>query len=172
EYIDTFFSEALPILKQVSPIEIDEKMSKEIIEFPLKAELYLEEKDFTIIGKLNYHYGEYAIDPFSPREKTEAIIIRDIQKEQAIMHLIEQSNFHYNGKELYVSMYDDDALYEFLYGILPMLEEHVDLFLTDSIKKMLIMEDPIPSATVQVEARSEEHTSELQSRFDLVCRLL
>src|SRR5699024_5966882 len=84
EYIDTFFSEALPILKQVSPIEIDEKMSKEIIEFPLKAELYLEEKDFTIIGKLNYHYGEYAIDPFSPREKTEAIIIRDVQKEQAI----------------------------------------------------------------------------------------
>src|SRR5699024_12872082 len=29
-----------------------------------------------------------------------------------------------------------------------------------------------PSAHTSVERRSEEHTSELQSRFDLVCRLL
>src|SRR5438067_4232263 len=29
-----------------------------------------------------------------------------------------------------------------------------------------------PSATAVADARSEEHTSELQSRFDLVCRLL
>src|SRR5207249_8454784 len=30
----------------------------------------------------------------------------------------------------------------------------------------------IMSAVAQLDARSEEHTSELQSRFDLVCRLL
>src|SRR5438067_9509041 len=29
-----------------------------------------------------------------------------------------------------------------------------------------------PSASLLLEERSEEHTSELQSRFDLVCRLL
>src|SRR5699024_11959088 len=31
---------------------------------------------------------------------------------------------------------------------------------------------PAPAATPWMEERSEEHTSELQSRFDLVCRLL
>src|SRR5699024_12857079 len=30
---------------------------------------------------------------------------------------------------------------------------------------------PVPQAQVSPEPRSEEHTSELQSRFDLVCRL-
>src|SRR5437868_1714118 len=33
-------------------------------------------------------------------------------------------------------------------------------------------EKPHPVQTAYVEERSEEHTSELQSRFDLVCRLL
>src|SRR5207249_11102438 len=32
--------------------------------------------------------------------------------------------------------------------------------------------DPARAAQIIVEERSEEHTSELQSRFDLVCRLL
>src|SRR5438067_10312184 len=32
--------------------------------------------------------------------------------------------------------------------------------------------DPKPRAGARHERRSEEHTSELQSRFDLVCRLL
>src|SRR5207249_10801643 len=31
---------------------------------------------------------------------------------------------------------------------------------------------PLPTVVVFQETRSEEHTSELQSRFDLVCRLL
>src|SRR5207247_9889118 len=32
--------------------------------------------------------------------------------------------------------------------------------------------DPVPRAATQMTTRSEEHTSELQSRVDLVCRLL
>src|SRR5699024_12192794 len=33
-------------------------------------------------------------------------------------------------------------------------------------------EKPVLAATAKIIARSEEHTSELQSRFDIVCRLL
>src|SRR5699024_12147161 len=33
-------------------------------------------------------------------------------------------------------------------------------------------EEENPDVNINVETRSEEHTSELQSRFDLVCRLL
>src|SRR5690349_22165550 len=39
--------------------------------------------------------------------------------------------------------------------------------------RRLIAADQVPAAEIQlVSARSEEHTSELQSRRDLVCRLL
>src|SRR5699024_11375891 len=35
-----------------------------------------------------------------------------------------------------------------------------------------VIKGPFETAQRQVQKRSEEHTSELQSRFDLVCRLL
>lgn len=154
EQVDIFFSEALPTLKQVTDIQITEELTKEIVEYPLRAELYLEEQDGMIVGKLHYIYGNYTVNPFLMNEKTDAIIIRDIEKEQTIMSFIEQANFHYNGKQLYLDMENDDALYEFLYEILPMLDEYVDVFLTDDIQNMLIIEEPVPIATVQVEAQS------------------
>src|SRR5207249_3720561 len=40
------------------------------------------------------------------------------------------------------------------------------------MRTRLVSEEPVLNAAVRVGARSEEHTSELQSRFDLVCRLL
>src|SRR2546421_5572500 len=47
------------------------------------------------------------------------------------------------------------------------------LFLTSSTKPPACAYQPPPSwPAVQVRFRSEEHTSELQSRSDLVCRLL
>src|SRR5690606_11063649 len=94
---DAFLSEVLPSLKKVGEVEISEQVSSEIVQLPLRAKLYLEAKDDFIIGKLEYHYGDHVIDPFSGREDHEVIIIRDVEKEKQIMQLIEYANFHYNG---------------------------------------------------------------------------
>src|SRR5699024_12880295 len=48
----------------------------------------------------------------------------------------------------------------------------------DSVKdqyadmKVMVLQSSPPTHYIQTSERSEEHTSELQSRFDLVCRLL
>src|SRR5699024_12358852 len=95
-------------LKKVGDVQISENIADEIIQFPLKAQLYLELKDNWIAGKLSYHYGSHKIDPFNGREQDDdIIIIRDVEKEQQIMNLIEHANFHYNGKELYIEIDDD-----------------------------------------------------------------
>src|SRR5699024_11320126 len=49
-------------------------------------------------------------------------------------------------------------------------EDLEDEDLEDEVEE-LVEEEPMVEEVVEVE-RSEEHTSELQSRFDLVCRLL
>src|SRR5699024_11918894 len=109
-----------------------------------------------------------------------------------IMSLIEYASFRYNGKDLFIEA-NEDELYEFLYTILPILDEHVELFLTSEVRGFIVENEPIPSTSVRLEssanlleigfnidgvddgeidqilnARSEEHTSELQSPFDLV----
>src|SRR5699024_11242522 len=61
-------------------------------------------------------------------------------------------------------------------GILTLLTRGsgVDEDTWDEIEETLLMADLGPDATDEMleNLRSEEHTSELQSRFDIVCRLL
>lgn len=160
---DTFFSEALPVLKRSAPIAISKQVSKGIVELPLQAKLYLEESDDLIIGKLTYHYGSHEIDPFHDKAPTDVIIVRDMEQEQLIMNLIEESNFHFNGKQLYIKMDNDEELYHFLYTILPILDEHVQLFLTSQIRNILVEYDPIPSTFVNIQS----DTNLLEIGFDI-----
>ncbi|MBP2076320.1 DEAD/DEAH box helicase [Oceanobacillus polygoni] len=150
---DVFLSEVLPSLKKIGGVEVSETITAEIIQVPLRAKLYLEVKADWIIGRLEYHYGEQLIDPFNGRKDNELIIIRDVEKEQQIMQLIEQANFHYNGKELYIEA-DEEELYDFLYYILPLLDKEVELFLTSEIRGMIIENEAQPSTSVRLEGTS------------------
>ncbi|WP_330949115.1 DEAD/DEAH box helicase [Virgibacillus sp. MG-45] len=151
EQADMFISEVVPSLKKVSEVDIADNVAADIIQVPLKAKLYLEVKNDWIIGKLLYHYGAEEIDPFNGRKQNDVMIIRDVEKEQKIMQLIEHANFHYNGKELYIAP-DDEQLYEFLYRYLPMLDEQVELFLTSELRSMFLETEPTPSTSVRVES--------------------
>ncbi|MUK88727.1 helicase SNF2 [Ornithinibacillus sp. L9] len=159
---DAFLSEVLPSLKKVGDVEIEEKVQQEIIQVPLRAKLYLEAQEDWIVGRLEYHYGEQVINPFSGREQHDVIIIRDVEKEQQIMQLIEHANFHYNGKTLYIEA-DEEELYDFLYKVLPILDEYVELFLTSEIRSFIIENDPIPSTSVTMESS----TNLLEIGFDI-----
>ncbi|TMN22093.1 DEAD/DEAH box helicase [Lentibacillus cibarius] len=153
EQADTFISEVIPSLKKVGDVQIADDIASEIIEAPLHAKLFLELDGNWMIGKLTYHYGDYEIDPFTGREQNDGIVIRDMEKEQQIMHLIEYANFHYNGKELYIEA-DEETLYEFLYHVLPVLNNYLDLFMTGDIRSLLIDGEPSPSTSVQLESSS------------------
>src|SRR5699024_4456788 len=150
---NVFLSEVLPSLKKVGDVEIAEKVEAEIIQVPLPAKLYLEIQADWIVGKLEYHYGDHQIDPFSGRDESDTIIIRDTDKEQKIMQLIEYANFHYNGKDLYIEA-DEEELYDFIYHVLPLLERYVDLFLTSEIRIFIVEHEPNPSTSVSVESSS------------------
>ncbi|MBR3120346.1 DEAD/DEAH box helicase [Oceanobacillus profundus] len=153
EQADVFLSEVLPSLKKIGGVEVSESITEEIIQVPLRAKLYLEVKGDWIIGKLEYHYGDQLIDPFNGRKDNDRLIIREVEKEQQIMQLIEQANFHYNGKELYIEA-DEEELYDFLYYILPRLDKEVELFFTSEIRGMIIENELSPSTSVRLEGTS------------------
>ncbi|WP_047983901.1 DEAD/DEAH box helicase [Ornithinibacillus californiensis] len=159
---DAFLSEVLPSLKKVGEVEISEQVSSEIIQMPLRAKLYLEANGEWITGKLEYLYGEHTIDPFSGRDDHEVIIIRDVDKEKQIMQLIEYANFHYNGRELFIDA-DEEELYEFLYKVLPVLDEYVELFLSSEVRNFIMDSEPVPRTTVKMEGSSNL----LEIGFDL-----
>jgi len=160
---DSFFSEVIPSLKVVGDVKVAENIVEEIIQVPLQAKLYLELNEDLITGKLEYHYGKQLIDPFNGREQNDVIIIREVEKELKIMQLIEHANFHYNGKELYLQTYEEEQLYEFLYNVLPLLAEEVDLFLTSELKYMVIEHEPTATTNVRLDSA----TNLLDISFDI-----
>ncbi|HLR64397.1 MAG TPA: DEAD/DEAH box helicase [Pseudogracilibacillus sp.] len=159
---DTFFSEVIPTLKKQVNVQIADDVQNVIVEKPLRAKLYIEDEDELIIGKLQYHYGQVEIDPFNG-DSHDTIVIRDTEKEMQIMDYIEEANFRYNGKHLYMKLDEDEDVYYFLYTILPELNEHVELYLSPSIQLMMLEDDPLPNAVVQVES----NTSLLEIGFDI-----
>ncbi|TFJ91269.1 DEAD/DEAH box helicase [Lentibacillus salicampi] len=154
EKADDFISQVVPSLKKVGDVQIQENIADEIIQLPLKANLYLELQENFITGNMTYHYGSHEIDPFNGREPDDdVIIIRDVEKEQQIMNLIEHANFHYNGKELYIPV-DEETLYDFLFKVLPVLNKYLELYMTDEIRQFFIDRQPSPSTSVQLESSS------------------
>src|SRR5699024_10685138 len=67
-----------------------------------------------------------------------------------------------------------------IYGDLVSLQRALALTDLDQVYRLVAISHPIQYARISIvenqipvlQCRSEEHTSELQSRFDLVCRLL
>ncbi|SHG26247.1 DEAD/DEAH box helicase [Ornithinibacillus halophilus] len=159
---DTFLSEILPSLKKVGDVEVSENVQSEIIQVPLKAKLYLEIQADWIVGNLEYHYGSHTINPFNGREDHDVMIIRDVEKERQVMSLIEQANFRYNGKTLYIEA-DEEELYDFLYSVLPILDKYVELYLTSEIRNLIVEQEPTPTTSV----RLESSTNLLEIGFDI-----
>src|SRR5699024_5709818 len=79
------------------------------------------------------------------------ILVRETKKEEQIMHLIEESDFHYNGKELYIDLQDDEEVYDFLYTILPNLDQYVDLYLTSDIQRLMVETEQETRTNVSME---------------------
>ena len=149
-----FLSEVLPSLEKVGDLKVDDTLASEIIQVPLRAKLYLDMVEGFVDGRLEYHYGPYQLDPFSGNSEDNKLIVRDTTEEQKIMQLIEHANFHYNGKHLYIEAENEEQLYDFLYKVLPILDEHVELFLTGSIRHLIVENEPSPQTSVNVESSS------------------
>jgi len=163
EQTEPFISEVLPSLKRLGPVEIAETIQQNIIQLPLRAELYLDIKGNWLIGDLRYRYGNYTINPFERRKPSEVVILREVEKEQVIMNAIEYADFKYNGEDLYIELAGEEDLYDFLYGQLPMFEEHVTLYLTDELRNFVIEKQ----ASAQARINLQSDTNLLEIGFDI-----
>src|SRR5699024_8546363 len=133
--------------------------------YPLQAKFYLQMKEDVLVGELTYHYGENKVNPLtkSVDQDGAGIIVRDVQKEQEIMRLIEQANFHYNREDLYIRMDEEDEVYQLMYVILPQLEALAQIYTASDVRQLILEEMPLPSTSVTV----QEGTNLLEIGFDI-----
>ncbi|WP_052476075.1 DEAD/DEAH box helicase [Cohnella kolymensis] len=165
EQIEPFIDRVVRGLKQFADVTISPQIADRIVNPPLKAELHLDFEDDRLVAKLEYIYGEIVIVPLSHNEmappRADVILMRDLEKENRIMGLIERSSFKFNGREVYLD--NEEDIYDFLFQILPQLEEHVEIYATSSVKSVLRTVEFRPKARLDVDVG----TNWLEVSFDM-----
>ncbi|MRG86374.1 DEAD/DEAH box helicase [Salinibacillus xinjiangensis] len=153
--IEPFLSNVMPSLNKIGELNITEDVSNEIIHPPLQAKLYLDLNEERLDANLEYHYDDYVFYPFDrnqeeTRPESNQILIRDMEKEQEIMNVIENASFKYNGYELYID--EEDEIFSFIYDLLPRIEDKLDIFMTNQVKQLLVEERQLPKVNVDLDA--------------------
>lgn len=152
DQIESFISHVVPRIGKVGKLEISDNVSNKIVNYPLLAKLYVDRVDDLLHVSLEFHYGEEKINPFEQTalNKGGPILMRDAEKEQAIMDVIEDTSLRLNGKGLYVEGEDD--IFEFLYEILPRLEDKAEILLTNAVKSLVIPGNHAPVTNIDVDS--------------------
>ncbi len=152
DQIEPFISQVVPRISKIGKLEISDKVSNEIVKFPLQVRLYVDRDDDLLHVSLEFHYGVNKINPFEQTalDKGGPILMRDAEKEQAIMDVIESTSLRFNGKQLYAKGEDD--IFEFLYEILPRLEGQAEILLTNAVKSLILPDRQAPVTNIEVDS--------------------
>ncbi|PTX60780.1 SNF2 family DNA or RNA helicase [Melghirimyces profundicolus] len=166
---EAFASVIFPALKKEGCLRVDGRVSQRMVQHPLQAEIRLdrrmvEETGDQLTATLRYTYGEITVDPLSSGDeqgRDGVVLIRDMEKEQRIMNIFEESNFQFNGRELHLD--DEEDLCRFLYEKIPQLEELAEVYATAAVRNLLVEPGHRPVSRIDVDAASDW----LEVQFDL-----
>jgi SNF2 family DNA or RNA helicase len=139
EYQEQFIADLYPWLTKVGQVTMDEELAGALYQYPLLAQVYLDEEEGTFLAEVKYCYGEYTFDSLAGNGEREIrerdrIIVRDREKEQAVMQCFEEGDFKVQGKRLYLD--EQDKVFEFIYTQLPKLQEKAEVYYSERLKKV------------------------------------
>ena len=106
-------SELLPFLLRLSSVTIDPELESKFLRLPLTARVYLDKAGRDVTARVSFHYGDVALDPFSPEEAPlDALLLRDAAGERAVLDELAQDGFHVYKGSVYLS--GSDRIYDFV----------------------------------------------------------
>ena len=164
EQMETFMERVVPGLMKLGGVHIAAAVSEKVVHTPLKAKLYLDRVRDRLLAALEFHYGDIVISPLEGAEQRsgqDRIVMRDGEREQRILEWMGQAEFI--PTEGGYMMSGDDAEYEFLYHIVPRLEELLDVYATSAVKTRVAVGIGEPTVKADVDVR----TDWLEFKFEL-----
>lgn len=127
--LDNFMTYLYPIINRTCKVRLNRELRERLIKEKCVPKLYLDYSD-KITAELLYHYGDYVFDAFSTHHPTEQIVLRDLKKENKVMHLIETCAFKVSKRGYY--MENPDHIFDFLDEGLERLKEDIEVYLSES----------------------------------------
>ncbi|MBF0707585.1 DEAD/DEAH box helicase [Alkalihalobacillus hwajinpoensis] len=161
--IDHFLEKVVPDLKRMGNVELSRAFREKFMRTPLKARLYLDRIRNRLLAGLEFQYEEVVIQPLENRDVPGSTIIRDVEKEEEILAMMEESGFSKtDGGYL---MQNEELEYEFLYHTVPKLQSLLQLYATTAVRNRLVRKKTYPKINVKVKKR--ERTNWLEFKFEM-----
>ncbi len=161
--IDPFLEKVVPDLKRMGNVELSKAFREKFMKTPLKARLYLDRIRNRLLAGLEFQYEEVVIQPLENRDMPGSTIIRDVEKEEEILAMMEESGFSKtDGGYL---MQNEELEYEFLYHTVPKLQSLLKLYATTAVRNRLVQKKTYPRINVKVKKR--ERTNWLEFKFEM-----
>ena len=163
EQIRFFLEKVAPGLKKLGQVNIAEEISKELLNSPLVAKLYLDRVKNRLLAGLEFHYDNWVINPLENRDLPGgSLVIRDVVKEEEILQLFEDSSFAKTDGGYY--LHNEELEYEFLSYIVPKLQKLVRIYATSAVRNRISRDNFRPQVRVRVK---KERTNWLEFKFEM-----
>ncbi len=158
-----FIEKVVPGLRKLGTVHIPVEITKEYVETPLVAKLYLDRVNNRLLAGLEFHYERVVFNPLDQREVLAAnILIRDVDKENQILELMEESSFATTDSGYYLQ--NDLLEYEFLYHTVPKLQKLVQIYATTAVRNRIFRDSTPPKISVKIK---KERTNWLEFKFEM-----
>lgn len=139
EHKESFISQVLTNVKDSLNLKIDKEVEDSIYKPELKVEVYFDRNENSIVGKINFIYGDITINPFSSKEikiKDNKILLRNSKKEGEILYILEEGDFKVVDGGIYLE--DEEEIFTLISNIIPELQKHSQIYYSESFNNIKI----------------------------------
>ena len=160
----SFLEHVLPRISETIELDVPEELKSRYISCDMEAKLYFDKYKSGIKAELKYKYGEYEFNSFANAAAGSYIIVRQREKEDAIISELLKEGF-IPFKNFYL-LKDEDKIYDFLSGRVMELETKAQLFYSEDFRRLGIRAPGGFRAGVRM--NSEFNMLELELSFEEV----
>ncbi len=163
EQIQFFLEKVAPGLKKLGQVTIAETITKQWMNTPLVAKLYLDRLKNRLLAGLEFHYENTIINPLENRDlPSGSVVIRDVDKEEEILQIFEDSSFAKTDGGYY--LHNEELEYDFLTYVVPRLQKLVRIYATTAVRNRISRENFRPQVRVRVK---RVRTNWLEFKFEM-----
>jgi SNF2 family DNA or RNA helicase len=163
EQIRFFLEKVAPGLKKLGQVTIAETITKQLMNTPLVAKLYLDRVKNRLLAGLEFHYENWIINPLESRDlPSGSLVIRDVEKEDEILQLFEDSSFAKTDGGYF--LHNEELEYDFLTSVVPKLQKLVRIYATTAVRNRISRGNFRPQVRVRIK---KERTNWLEFKFEM-----
>ncbi len=129
-----FLEEILPRLHDTIYIQVPEELKERYLELPLSCSIYFDRYNEAIKADLHFCYGEYEFGCFEEPHVKNYIIVRQKEREEEVMHLLENMGFEPHSS--FYLLKDENSMYQFLQTGVEQLAQQCTLYYSEDFRKI------------------------------------